>query len=435
MIGLNVLTVLALVVDTIMVGHLEVGGEVGLTALGFATQLVFLLVVAMIGLSVGVIALVARAYGADALHRVEHIVRQSTFHSVLLALLVGVAGNVFAEPLLWLLGARGEAMREALDYLRPTLLFLVFPYLTLLYTSVLRAVGETRLPFLVGLLTNVLNAVFNYGLILGHYGLPVLGVRGAAYGTVMAQAIGTALLMILLARGAVPSVVLRLRRDAIDHRLLRELVRVGMPAALDMVVINLSFMSIVGMLGWTREVAVAAHGIGLRIQTLAFVPGLGISQATGAMVGNALGAGRIDEAKAIVRASVGLCTLVMGALGIAILLFADPIVAAFDVATGSPLARLSLTWIRLLGWGMPVMGIFIAYVGMMRGAGATNTSLMITIVGTVAIQIPLSVLLGFSFGLGPFGIWVAFPISYIVRAMMGYIVYRREHWARLGLSV
>jgi Na+-driven multidrug efflux pump len=217
--------------------------------------------------------------------------------------------------------------------------------------------------------------------------------------------------------------------------LARDLFRVGAPAALDMVILNVAFLSIVGMLARVAQVAVAAHGIGLRIQSLAFVPGLGVSQATGAMVGNALGAGDVPEAKEVVRAGVILSAAIMSVIGLTIIVGAQPIIAIFDVHSGTELGRYSLLWMRVLGWGMPVVGVHIALIGMLRGAGATNTSLLINVIGTLLIQVPLSWVLGFVVGWGAFGIWIALPISFVVRMGLGILAYRRGGWARAGASL
>ena len=446
-IGLNVLSVLSLAVDTAMCGRLP-NADAALEALGFATQVVFLLMVAMMGLSVGTVALVSRAHGAEDHARVRHLMQQSTQLTVLVSLAVGILGNLFAGPIIELLGAREAVVALGVDYLRPLLGFTVFYYLNLLYASALRGVGETRLPFAIALLSNALNVVFNYGLILGHFGLPALGVQGAAIGTVASQGVGVVLLVGMLRRGrgfthgsavsergqlSTRAANLPLRPTRIDVPLARELARVGWPAALDMVILNAGFLSIVGMLGRLDDTAVAAHGVGLRIQALAFVPGLSVAQATGAMVGNALGAHDIPQARAVVRASVILCTAIMTIICIVILAGARPLVAVFDIESGSPLATLSVTWMRVLGYGMPIVGVHIAMVGMLRGAGATRTSLTINIIGT-ALQIPMSWLFGFPLGMGPFGVWLAFPISFTLKAVLGVAAYHRGHWARSGAS-
>ena len=433
-IGLNVLSVITLAVDTAMCGRL-VNAEEALTALGFASQLIFLLMVAMLGLTVGTVAFIARAYGARQIERVNHVLHQSIVLTYVVSIGVALIGNLGADIVMEWLGADATVRALGLDYLRPLLTFTVFFYLNMLFAAALRAVGNTMLPFTIALFSNLLNIVLNYGLILGRLGFPELGVRGAAWGTVVAQAVAVLLMVIILGRDVVPGLRARLRLAPIDRPLANDLFRVGAPAALDMVILNVAFLSIVGMLARVAQVTVAAHGIGLRIQSLAFVPGLGVSQAIGAMVGNALGAGNEPEAREVVRGGVILSSVIMTVLGLAIVFGAEPIIAIFDVDPATELGRYSILWMRVLGWGMPVVGINIALVGMLRGAGATNTSLLINIVGTIAIQVPLSWFLGFVVGWGAFGIWVALPISFVVRMGLGIVAYRHGGWARIGATV
>lgn len=427
-IGLNVLNVLALAVDTAMLGRIS-NAEVALTGLGFSTQLLFLLLVAMMGLTIGSVALVARAHGGKQPERVHHIVLQATQLTVVLSLLVAVSGNLLADPLLRLMGAGDESRAAGLLYLRPLLWGVVFNYLNILYAALLRGVGNTTLPFGIALVMNLLNAFLNYMLILGNLGMPALGIQGAAYGTLIAQATAALMMVFFLVSGRVRHVRLPLRLAPIDVPLARSLVRIGSPASLDMIIFNAGFLSIVGMLGRLDEVAVAAHGIGLRIQALAFVPGMSIGQATGAMVGNALGARRPEEARATAQAAMWMCMLMMTSLGAVFIGFTGPMLVLFDIDAGTPLANHSTTWIRLLGLGMPAVALYIALGGVFRGAGATEISLRINIIAT-GLQVPLSAILGFTLGLGTFGVWLAFPLALALKSVLGIRAYRSGSWTQ-----
>ena len=429
-IGLNVLNVLALTVDTAMLGRIP-EAEVALTALGFSAQILFLLMVAMWGLTVGSVALVARAHGAGKPERVNHILVQSTQLTVLLSAVVAVVGNLLAEPLLLLLGAGPESVAAGLDYLRILLVGVVFSYLNILYAAVMRGVGNTMLPFFVALLMNLLNFGLNYGLILGNYGLPALGIQGAAIGTLVAQAVAAVVMVVLIRRGAIPGLSLPLRIRPIDRPLARSLFDIGAPTALDVIVFNAGFLSIIGMLGRIDEVAVAAHGVGLRVQALAFVPGMSIGQATGAMVGNALGANNPEEARAVARSAQKLCMVIMTGLGLVFIAGAAPMLQVFDIQPGTALAGYSITWIRLLGLCMPAVALYIALGGVFQGAGQTRIPLRINIIATVA-QIPMSALLGFGLAMGAFGVWFAFPLALAMKSVMGVIVYRQDRWAKVG---
>ncbi|MCP4805843.1 MAG: MATE family efflux transporter [Proteobacteria bacterium] len=433
-IGLNVLNVLALFVDTAMVGRIPGQADAALTGLGFAVSVIFLLFVAMLGLTVGSVAFVSRAHGAGHDERVTHILHQSTQLTVLLGVGMALAGNAVAPWVLTWMGASGEAHTLALDYLRPLLACTTFNYLNVLYAGVLRGVGNTRLAFGVALGMNALNVVLNYGLILGNYGLPAMGVTGAAIGTCIAQFAAMLAMVSFIRAGKVPRVDLPLRVAKIDVPLARDLIRVGTPAALDMLVLNASFLSIIGMLSRIDQIAVAAHGIGLRIQALSFVPGMSISQAAAAMVGQALGAGDPDEARRIVRWTAAMCFCLMSALALGIWGLDEPILALFEVEADSPVGQSAVIWIAMLALCMPPVGFWLGYGAAFMGSGSTRTSLIINALATFAFQIPASYFMGFVLDWGVLGVWAGFPVAFLVKAIVGTLAYRYTGWARAGAA-
>ncbi|HWU85627.1 MAG TPA: MATE family efflux transporter [Kofleriaceae bacterium] len=433
-IGLNVLNVMMLAVDAALCGRLP-ESEVALAALGFATQVVFLLMVAMLGLIVGTVALVARAYGGKAFDRVNELLVQSTQLTVLVGIVVGIAGALLAEPILLALGASDRVAAVGADYLRPLMAGTPFFYLTLLYAGIFRGVGNTRIPFLCALGANVLNAVLNYTLVLGNLGMPRLGVAGSAIGTVIAQLANLLAMMAVLRGGRIAGLRLALRPRPIDRPLAGQLFRVGWPAALDMLVLNAGFLTALGMLGRIDQVTVAAHGLGLRVQSLAFVPGLGVAQATGAMVGQALGASDAERARRVARASMALCMAMMTVLALAIIAAAPVLVRIFDVHGGTPLERYTVTWMRLLGYAMLPAGLSIALIGVLQGAGATRISLRINIWTTLVVQIPLAWTLGFALELDALGVWLSFPLTFVAKALVTYATYRRGAWAVTGVGL
>jgi Na+-driven multidrug efflux pump len=252
---------------------------------------------------------------------------------------------------------------------------------------------------------------------------------------VIAQACNVVALMVMLRRGAIPDVRFSLRPRRIDRGLAVELYRVGWPAALDMLVLNAGFIAALGMLGRIDEDAVAAHGLGLRIQGLAFVPGLGVSQATAAMIGQALGAGDVERARRIARASMLLCVTIMGLIAFTIMITASPIVTIFNVSPDEPIGFYAIEWLRLLGLAMVPAGVNLALTGAFQGAGATRTSLWINFTTTIGLNIPVGILLGFGFGMGETGVWLSLPLVAVIRVTVFYAVFQRERWAVVGVKV
>lgn len=424
-VGLNVLAVLSLAVDTAMIGR-TAQADAALTGLGFAVQTIFLLMVAMMGLAVGAVALVSRAHGARDALRARFVVEQSMVVALLLGLLTALLGNLLAPPFIGLLGGSGADREQALLYLRPLLLFSPFNYLSILFTAVLRGVGNTRLPFLVALASNLVNFVCNAVLIFGNLGFPALGMLGAALGTGISQVFSVLVVGSMLFTGRVPALHLHPRLPRPDLGFARDLFRIGAPAALDMVVLNAGMLSIIGMIGRIDPLAVAAHGMGLRVQALAFVPGMSIAQAIAALTGQAIGARDPARVKSVLRAGIGLCVVIMTVLGVAIAFNAHSLVRVFDLDPEGPLGQYTQTWMRILGYTMTPVGLFLGLTGYFQGSGQTRTPLIINTASTFLVLMPASWVLGFPLGLGVAGVWIGLPLSFVAKAALAAWVYRRS---------
>lgn len=427
---LNLLGVVTLFVDILFCSRLD-ESEAALTALGFSAQIIFLIQVPMLGFSVGSAALISRAYGARARGRVASLVRQSLQGAVVLAALTALSSPITLPSIVGTLGAEGHVYELALDYLFPLFLGIVFFFLQTLSFSLFRSTGDTRLPLLLGLVVNGLNIPLNWILIFGHLGLPSYGVKGAAIGTVLSQAIGVFITLILIRRGALGGVRVSLLPARFEPQFLRDIFRLGGPAALDMLVVNLSFLTMIFFLGRLGPDAVAAHGIGHRVQSLAFVPGLGIGQAIGALVGNFLGADNREGALRVTRSGIILSVLLMGTIGAFLTLGREEIALLFSIDPGSELFSLTTLWIMILGGTLPIIGANVALIGALRGAGATFSTLLINMIGTLIFQIPL-LYIGSHLD-GARGIWLSFPIAYFGRTMVTIWIFRRGNWAKTGI--
>ncbi len=429
--GLNLLGVVTLMVDTAMAGHLP-HGTVALAALGYASQLVFAWTVVTLGLTVGAVSLTARAFGADDAERVNRVFGDATLLCACLSVGIAALGNASASVFLSGLGAAGETHRVALLYLRPLLGGVFFYAWGALLAGTLSAVGNTWLPFVVGLVSVLINIPLNWALMFGHLGLPPLGVVGAAWGTLAAQALSVFLSLALVRAGHAPPVRARWPAQAPRTDNWRKLLRVGLPATLDLALLMLSFVVMVRVLAWVSDTAVAAHVIGLRIHALLLVPALALSRATSALVGNALGAQDVREARQVLRASIASGLVVLIALSALLVLVLDPVLALFHVAADSPVYVPARTWLLVLALTTPLLAVHLSFTGLFRGAGATGTSLLINLVGTLLIQAPLSFVLAFPAELGALGVWLALPIAVVIRVLLDVWGYLRARWATPG---
>jgi putative MATE family efflux protein len=408
----NFLQVLAVTIDLVMVGRIGVSE---LNAVGIGGNIVFFTFVVMIGITSGTIALVARATGAGNKREADHFLFQSLVSGVLLSLPMVAVGLLMSGVLVAPFSPTPQIQALAADYV--SIIFLSVPFLFVIFISnaALRAAGDTKTPLIIGVIENILNFAINYTLVFGNFGFPALGVRGAAIGTAISYFVGAVLFLALFADRRL-RVGIRREKPIANWPTIRRILRIGIPAATE------QFAFQMGILIWIVFVvsfgsdALAAHQIGLRVQSFAFMPGLGLSIASSALVGQNLGAKLPDRAERSARESTKLSILVMGAIAAFNFVFAPWIALAF--AEPGAAVDLAVLFIRLHALSIPAVGAFFTLSGSLRGAGDTKWPLYASLVGTYVVRLPLSALLGYGLGLGLLGVWVALPVEYYLRALI-----------------
>ncbi|MFQ6012624.1 MAG: MATE family efflux transporter [Thermoplasmata archaeon] len=418
----NLFQTLTTTIDLLMVGRLT-DPAVALAAVGFGGQMVFFTFTIMISITSGTVALVARAIGAKDPEQASGVLGQSLLLGLILSLPIVLVGLLFAESIVALFGAAPEVVAAGGTYIRTV--FVAAPFLFIMFISIaaLRGVGDTVTPLLVGLLINVSNVILNFHLIFGaHYALgglvleiPKLGVFGAAIGTSLSYVLGASVYVALLRRGKLR---LRLRRPRpLWHRATtRRILAIGTPAGMEQVAFQVGILIWIAMVVSFGTEAFAAHNIGLRIESFAFMPGLGFSIAAAALVGQNLGAENPGEAERSGRESTKMALLIMGSIAVVIFFVAPWIALAF---TSDPaVVNLTVLFIRVHALGIPATGLFFSVSGALRGAGDTRWPFYATLVGIYGLRLPLSFFLGYVLGLGLLGVWAALPVEYYLRSVI-----------------
>lgn len=413
--GLQLLWVTALAVDTAMVARLS-EAEAALAGLGYATQVVFLTTVPMTALCVATVARASRHLGAGDPGAARRVVSTASLALVAYSASLALLGGGGAVAALGALEPAPEVSAQARAYLDVLLAGSVFLHLNMLLSATARAHLDARVPLAIGLGANLLNVVLDAALIGGVGGVEGLGVTGAAVGTVASQALASLWLGARLARrGAVG-------RPIFDPIEARRLLAIAAPVAGELALLNASFLLFLAMVGRFGAGAAAAHTVGLRVQALAYVVATGMAQATAALTGRALGEGGPLCARAIASSATRATALLAGGVGLLLLALAEPIGRGLSDPAG---ASLAVTWIRVLGLTMPLVGVCAALRGVFRGAGSTSVDSTLAVLSVLGVQLPLGYALGYAAGLGPLGVWLAFPAAFAARAGMQLGALRR----------
>jgi MATE family, multidrug efflux pump len=424
-IGENLLQTLLGVVDTILVAGL---GAVALAGVGTALQVIFIVTAALSALSVGASVLVAQAIGAQDHAAANRFARQSLIWSVIISLPLAAFGISFTVPIIQLFGLQADVARVATDYLHVTFGTITAIVVLLIGGGVLRGAGDSRTPMLITLLANVINVGLAYTLIYGHFGLPALGAVGSAWATFFSRLVGAVLLVGVLFRGRNGVRIGQSGTWRPELGVARDVLKIGLPAALEEVLIITAFATLTPIVAGLGTAALAAHRVVINVLSLSFLPGIGFGLAATALVGQSVGARQPGEARAVIQIALRWAIIWMGALGVIFLLFANLLMRLFTsdpqmMASGAPA-------VRVTALAQPLWAASFVLAGALRGTGNTRTPLLITSVAMWAM-VGLAYLSTHFVYQGLSAIWAVFLFTGPLEVLCFWLAWRA--WLRANL--
>lgn len=408
--------------DAAMVGRL---GAAAVAAVGVGVHILSAVNLSMFAVGTGALALVARHVGAGEPARAEAAVGQSVLAALVLSIVFAVPVVVWTPELIGLFQVEPDVTALATRFVRLLMLAVPPDAIVFVVASCLRAAGDTRTPLLIGGVVGVVNVAAAYLLIFGGFGVPALGVTGAALGTVTAFATGAALGLYLLARGGLRLCV-RWPHLRLDLPLVRRILRVGYPAAVEHLLMQVGYLAYMVFAAHYGTAAVAAYFIGVRILALSFLPGFGFGAAAGTLVGQALGARQPEEAERSGWVATGLAIALMTAGGLVLIATARPLVRLFVADTA--VVDAAVPFIVILAAAQPLMAIDFSLGGALRGAGDTRFPLVVALLAFYGCRLGSAWVITHWLALGLEWLWLALVADYLVRAALKAWRFRSGAW-------
>ena len=409
------------IVDTIMVGRL---GPAAIGAVALGNAICYTPSLFGIGLMLGLDTLVAQAYGRkdhDECHRwLAQGVYLACFATVPLMIAIGLVSLFFSR-----FGITPEVAVPAASYLN-RLLWGTLPLL--LYGAVrryLQSVGQVRVITVTYVLANLLNWFGNWVLIYGKLGFPAMGVNGSALSTVAARVLmAVALLGFAWRYERSRGHPLFRHWAAPQWERLKTLLRLGAPAAGQIVLEVGAWNCATFSAGYLTPVALATHQIVLNYASITYMVPLGISAAAAISVGHAVGAGDAARARRAGWLALALGTGFMLLAAVAFLIWPRPLIELYTNDA------------RILAVGPALLGIVAAFeifdgiqtisTGALRGLGETRAPMIANFVGYWILGLPLGFFLCFALKWGIYGLWIGLTLALIVIALALLARWRRD---------
>ena len=426
MFGMGIHTLYNLV-DMIFIGRL--GGD-AITGVAFNMPVFFLMLGLTMGLGSGVTASIARFIGDKDKSSADNSAEHALAIAGCIALVFTIAGLYFGEKILIMLGAEGNILVLAWEYLSMIVIGLPFMVFSGFFRSILAGEGDMKFPMMIAGLGNILNIILDPIFIFkmeqyGNIGFG-LGVKGAAMATVISQLIVFMIFIYMLFIKDHAYITFNLKDFVPSRSILWDIIKVGLPASLSMIIMALGQGVFNKILIHYSSQTVAAYQVAGRLDMLIFLPIFAIAGGMTTLVGMFYGAKEIGALNNIVRygiMSAFIITLISSSF---VYLFADMFSSWFT--DDQEIIDVSVGFLRLLCLIYPLVAIAITSGRVMQGLGKGLPVLLITIVRVLGISAPLA--LYFSFVLDKPVEWNWYAM--MIAAVVSFII--ALWWVRMELA-
>ncbi len=413
-------------VDVLMVGQL---GETSIAALGLANQVFFLLILFLFGVTSGMAIFTAQFWGKGDTHSIRHVLGISLSISVLASGLFTLAALLIPETIMGFYTEDRAVIELGASYLRIVGLSYIMVGIVTSYMAVLRSMAMVMLTAVVTVMALIFKTGLGYILIFGKWGLPALGVRGAAIATVLGWTFELILLLILVYALRTPLAANPLTFFRFNRVFLFRVLRTSMPAAVNEVFWSFGITVYNAVYARIGTDAIAAVNINATIEELFFVLFIGLGNACSVMVGNKIGAG---EKEISYEYGQRFLTLgILGALlaGMIVILIREPFIGLglYDI---SPAAADNLRMLMLafsLSLWLRVHN-FMLFIGALRAGGDTRFAMFMEIFSIWAVGVPMALLGGFVFHLPVYWVYIMVLAEEAVKAIVIQFRFHSRKW-------
>lgn len=414
--------------DTLMISRLI--GQEALAGVGFANQIIYTLIFVFTSFNTGATAMIARSYGEQNFEKLNKVAGQVVALNFVLGLTISIFSLIFAEKLFSIYDMTPEVLELTLQYFNIVVYGMIFMFLSFSFTAILRGSGDTKTPMIITGIVNVVNIVGNYVLITGYGPFPELGIRGTAIATTISRGVATIIYIKILFSGD-NGVHLKLKNLKITKEIIKPLWNISLPGAVEQGLMQIAFVFTGVIISFLDTTSEAAFRILLNIESISFMPAIGLSIAAATLVGKALGEKDAHKAKKIGHMSAGIGAVWGVFMGILFLSFPNFFVGIFT--DNKTLINVSLFAMTFMGLNSPLLNFTVVLSGALRGSGDTKSVMIITTLRLWLVFVPLNYVLVKFFNYGIESVWIAEMTSFLIFSIIMFLRFERGNWANIKI--
>ncbi|MBS7527622.1 MATE family efflux transporter [Fusibacter paucivorans] len=413
------------IVDSIFVAKIN---EEAITALSLAFPVQLVIVACFVGMGVGINSSISRKLGAKDTEGAMMTAEHGFLIAGVLYGFVALLGLFFVDPFVKLFTEDALIIRYSHSYLTIIMLFAFGRIFAQVGVSIFQGTGEMLVPMVSQLIGAVTNIILDPILIFGYFGLPALGVPGAAIATIIAQIVSMIFVLLYLTRFK-RVITFKLKGFHVNRLILKQIVIVGLPAAAMQALASVMLVGLNLILAGFTTTAVAVLGIYYKLQSFVFMPVFGLSQGLMPIVGYNYGARNKTRLTSALKLALGIAFAYM-TLGLVVFqLFSREMILLFS-GTEDMLA-IGKHAFRIISMGYPLAAISIVISTAFQGLGDAYLSMIVAFIRQIIVLLPLAALLGKFFGIDT--LWYAFFFSEVVGTSVVLWFYQKTYRTKIAM--
>ena len=400
------------IVDMIFIGRLS-GSAIAAVAFNF--PIFFFIMGITFGLGSGVTASIARFIGSEDKVNADNAAEHAILIALLISALLTTVGLLYGKQILIKIGCTAEVLPQAWEYLKVSCYGLSFGVFSGFFRSILAGEGDMKFPMILAGFGTILNIILDpiFIFTLG------FGVAGAAWATTISQLIVFVIFIFMLFVKDHAYVKFQLRDFSLSKYILIDIIKVGLPASVSMIVMSAGQLLFNRMLATFSTDAVAAYQVGGRIDMVVFLPIFGIASALTTMVGMYYGANEIDKIRYITKYGISRAFIITSIGSILLYIFAPVIISVFT--NEIVIKNIAVDYLRVISLLFPFISIGLTIGRILQGIGLGMPSLIITTIRVIGVAGPLAYYFIYILNKPVEWMWYAMFISGIMATMISVI--------------
>lgn len=413
-------------IDILMIGSL---GETTIAAVGLANKVFFLFSLLLFGICSGSSILTSQYFGKKDIKSIRRVLGISLVIGLIGSIFFVIPGILCPKLVMNIFTPSTNTIAIGASYLAIVAISYPLTAITNVYTAVLRSVNEVRLPVVISLVSIFINIVLNYTLIFGHFGAPALGVQGAALGTLIARIIEclSILTIIYIKNGPAAAKI----KELIDFNkeFTKKFFITVTPVIINEFMWGLGVTMYSLVYGRMGDGAVAAITITQNVEQIITVMFQGIGSATAVILGNELGANKLEKADIHAKYLIVMQLVLSLVMGVVCFLIKMPLIRLFSVSefVALDISKCLIVFIIYLPFKMFNL---VNIVGVLRSGGDTKAALFLDVTGVWIIGIPLAFLGGIFLGLPIYIVYAMVMFEEVYKFILGIRRYRQKKWLK-----